>query len=261
MKNSKYINVDTIKLKNIGNLLSGTLNNKKIREIPRYIKIKTKTYCAETGKELSRGETCLYFPDEKKIYSLESEKAKTYIIESKKIENVYNPETNVKADFDINSLDPNHMAIYLSEHPEHADKFKIKKVYNADAAHTYLLINRQPQFAIYCNLNKLKDLPPEKTLSLAQDLPQFARYCNLRKLNAEQTTELIIKNPPLTNDCDLGKLQPVHINKITTIHPFLKEKLQKSLMKSKFTEALEKLFFQQEKERIKQQKRQNIRSI
>lgn len=44
----------------------------------KIIYAKFKSICAETGKQIKKGEKCLYDANEKKVYSLESEKAKKF---------------------------------------------------------------------------------------------------------------------------------------------------------------------------------------
>ena len=45
---------------------------------PREITAKYDSQCAETGKEIKKGDTCLYWPMYKKVYHVDSETAQDW---------------------------------------------------------------------------------------------------------------------------------------------------------------------------------------
>jgi len=47
----------------------------KFRNDPREITARFNSKCAETGKEIKKGDTCIYYPLAKKVYHVESKQA------------------------------------------------------------------------------------------------------------------------------------------------------------------------------------------
>lgn len=45
---------------------------------PREIVARFDSTCKETGKPIKKGEKCLYYPDDKAVYSLDSKQAEAY---------------------------------------------------------------------------------------------------------------------------------------------------------------------------------------
>lgn len=48
---------------------------KRINYNPRFITARYDSVCAETGKQIKAGETCLYYPRDKKAYHVDSKTA------------------------------------------------------------------------------------------------------------------------------------------------------------------------------------------
>lgn len=45
---------------------------------PRYMIAKYAGVCAETGKQISKGDRCLYYPNDRKIYAVDSKTARDW---------------------------------------------------------------------------------------------------------------------------------------------------------------------------------------
>lgn len=48
------------------------------RNDPRQITAKFNCVCAETGQQIAKGDPCIYYPLERKVYHLESKTAKQF---------------------------------------------------------------------------------------------------------------------------------------------------------------------------------------
>lgn len=48
---------------------------------PREITARFNSTCKETGKPIKKGDRCLYYPDDKTVYSLDSKQAEAYRID------------------------------------------------------------------------------------------------------------------------------------------------------------------------------------
>jgi len=45
---------------------------------PRQITAKFNSKCAETGKEIKKGENCIYYPSSKEVFCMESKQAREF---------------------------------------------------------------------------------------------------------------------------------------------------------------------------------------
>ena len=45
---------------------------------PRIITARFDSACAETGKRIKKGEDCVYYPSERKVYSMDSKQAEEF---------------------------------------------------------------------------------------------------------------------------------------------------------------------------------------
>ena len=48
------------------------------RDDPREIVARFNSKCAETGREIKKGETCIYYPKGKKVYHVDSKQAEEF---------------------------------------------------------------------------------------------------------------------------------------------------------------------------------------
>ncbi len=53
-------------------------NKLPYRNDPQEIKARFDSVCAETGKEIKRGDLCIYYPSSKKVYHPESKQGEEY---------------------------------------------------------------------------------------------------------------------------------------------------------------------------------------
>lgn len=57
---------------------------------PRIISAKFPSICKETGKKISKGDSCLYYPYDRTVFSLESKQAQEYYSWKQDIDRGYN---------------------------------------------------------------------------------------------------------------------------------------------------------------------------
>jgi hypothetical protein len=50
----------------------------KMKNDPKEFTARFNSSCAETGKAINKGDTCIYYPSEKKVYHMESKQAQEF---------------------------------------------------------------------------------------------------------------------------------------------------------------------------------------